>query len=194
MKNPQHTDTVDRAQRRRDRSTWRLTWNLGLLLGVGLIVAGFAGLVAWTLWPAPPGPTDIRGRWRPANAANCAQGRILTIAADRITFSVPDPADTSADTATDTGTDTDMGADMPLSFETALEQTAKGPLLRLYLEGEPRMTNIRLQLDTHGDRLRFVSAEWAPEAKDVNGDALNTFPLAQLLHQLQKLQPMVPCE
>jgi hypothetical protein len=162
----------------RPRRRWRgLTWNQGLLLGVGAIVAGLVGVIAWTLWPAPPGPTDIRGRWRPADAPSCEAGRILSIETNRMTVSAP--------ALSEGGT--------PLSFETALEQSTQGPLLRLYLEGQPRTTSILLRLDTHGNRLRFVSADWAEAAKAADGADLSHFPLAQLLHQLQKLQPMVPC-
>jgi hypothetical protein len=154
-----------------------LSRNQAIAFGVGVIVVALCGLIAYTLWPEPPGPTDIRGQWRPADAASCAEGRLLTIEADRLTVTAPALVE----------------ADGPLSFETAIEQTAQGPLLRLYLEGEPRMVNIRLQLDTHGNRLRFVSADWAEEAQAAGGEDLSHFPIAQLLHQLQNLQPMVPC-
>lgn len=125
------------------------------------------------------GEYDVRGKWRPASAADCSNGALLIVSDHQID-----------------AVDQDSGKSVTLGFDIEIVKVpqADGPVLVLHPWHEPPGILMLLHTDLRGEEFRFVTAEWAEGVKVAYGERFNELmPLPQFVGNLQRGQPYSRC-
>jgi hypothetical protein len=152
---------------------------IALVGSVALVLLAFWGVTK--MFPAPPAPNSIVGKWAHKGASGCSDAEgYMEVTSDAVIFA-------------------GKGQTMSPIAIKAFEADANGPRLRAYFKGNLDTLDFHQPYKIEGDALTFGPSDWTPEARAkypsqlAQLDAQPNSPGKTIYKALQSYQPYHRC-